>query len=230
MHAGVSEIYTEEGQRWLRVSPGHAVSEHWLQGNAADLYARWLATTRGEARDRIALQIERRLEDIESPRNGARALERWGHRMPPAELAKRVAAYEDTADQLSTIALTDPNRRAAHLAHQLAGDELRAELTDFTDRGMRDVLERRLDMADLVADRPLIEAVQRLEAQVDRLVATLAGDGHDVEHWQAPCSDRGVGDDLNVAIELDAFDRQLELRLHVDDDYPPGRDVDRELG
>ena len=65
MGAGVSELYSEEGQMWLRVSPGHSVSEQWFEEQAPDLYAQWWGAPSVAARDQLALRIEQRLEEFE---------------------------------------------------------------------------------------------------------------------------------------------------------------------
>lgn len=174
--AGVSEVYAEEGELWLRVSPGHAVSERWLQERAPDLYAEWWAAPGAGVRDRLALQIEQRLEELESSGSWRQAVTRSREQTGPSALAARVARYEDAAERLGAIALDDPGRNAAHRAHQIAGDEVR-ELLGGTPHGdHRELLERRLDAADLVADRPFIEAVSGLTVEVDRLAAAALTD------------------------------------------------------
>ena len=66
MSAGVSGLYSEEGLIWLRVSPGHAISEQWLEERAPDLYARWWDAPSLHARDEMARSIEKRLEELEA--------------------------------------------------------------------------------------------------------------------------------------------------------------------
>ncbi|MGI8558488.1 MAG: hypothetical protein ACR2ND_09295 [Solirubrobacteraceae bacterium] len=86
---GVSEICTEEGQRWMRVSPGHAVSERWLLAREPDLYGGWSAApsaatfgTTGPGRGRHAWgadQFRRRAMLPASPAaGGRRCAERLG--------------------------------------------------------------------------------------------------------------------------------------------------------
>ena len=70
MSAEVSGLYSEERRMWLRVSPDHAISEQWLQERAPELYARWWDTPSLAARDQVALQIEKRLEELEGPSRG----------------------------------------------------------------------------------------------------------------------------------------------------------------
>lgn len=174
--AGVSEVYAEEGELWLRVSPGHAVSERWLQERAPDLYAEWWAAPGAGARDRLALQIEQRLEELESTGSWRQAVTRSQEQTGPSAVVDRVARYEYAAERLGAIALDDPAREAAHLAHQVEGDEVR-ELVAATPAGEdRELLERRLDAADLVADRPFIEAVSGLTVEVERLAAAALTD------------------------------------------------------
>ena len=72
MSAEVSRLHSEERRMWLRVSPGHAISEQWPQGAASKLYARWWDTPSLAAREQVALQIEKRLEDLEGPSRGRR--------------------------------------------------------------------------------------------------------------------------------------------------------------
>ena len=61
MSAGVSGLYRDEGQVWLRVSPGHAISEQWLEERAPDLYARWWDAPSLPARDEVARSIHVRI-------------------------------------------------------------------------------------------------------------------------------------------------------------------------
>ena len=66
MSAGASGLYSEERRMWPRVSPGHAISEQWLEERAPDPYARsWAAPIVG-ARDHVALQIDKELQGAES--------------------------------------------------------------------------------------------------------------------------------------------------------------------
>ncbi len=97
---GVSEVYAEEGELWLRVSPGHAVSERWLQERAPDLYAQWWAAPGAGARDRLARQIEQRLEELESTGSWRQAVTRSQEQAGPPAVADRVARYEDAAERL----------------------------------------------------------------------------------------------------------------------------------
>lgn len=174
--AGVSEVYAEEGELWLRVSPGHAVSERWLQDRAPDLYAEWWAAPGAGARDRLALQIEQRLEELESTGSWRQAVTRSQEQSGPSAVADRVTRYEDAAERLGAITLDDPARAAAHRAHQVEGDELRERVAATPAVQDRELLERRLDAADLVADRPFIEAVSGLTVEVDRLAAAALTD------------------------------------------------------
>ena len=192
---GVSEIFAEEGELWLRVSPGHAVSEQWLRESAPDLYAEWWAAPGAGVRDRLALQIEDRLEELEATGGWRQAVAlsqeqagptaiawtqeqvgppavAWSKdQAEPSAVADRVAQYEDAAERLGAITFGDPGRAAAHREHQVEGDEVR-DLVAATSAGVhRQLLERRLDAADLIADRPFIEAVSGIE--VDRLAAAL---------------------------------------------------------
>ena len=111
MSAGVSGVYIEEVERWLRVSPGHAISERWLQDRAPELYAQWRAASSVVARDRLALQIEARLEELEST-SGGQAATADQRQAQPSSLADRVARYEHDAQRLGAIALDDPARPA----------------------------------------------------------------------------------------------------------------------
>jgi hypothetical protein len=111
MSAGASGLSSEEGQMWVRVSPGHAISELWLEERAPDLYARWWAAPSVGARDHVALQKE--ALQIE---NELQAAESWGklalrHKVetPSSTLADRVAGYEAEASRLGGIPL-DPSR------------------------------------------------------------------------------------------------------------------------
>jgi hypothetical protein len=90
--AGVSEVYAEEGELWLRVSPGHAVSERWLQERAPDLYAEWWAAPGAGVRDRLALQIEQRLEELESTGSWRQAVTRSQEQTGPSAVANRGGA------------------------------------------------------------------------------------------------------------------------------------------
>jgi hypothetical protein len=66
MSAGASGLYSEDGQLWLRVSPGHAISEQWLHECAPELWARWWDAPSVGGRDQVALHIEKRLEELEA--------------------------------------------------------------------------------------------------------------------------------------------------------------------
>lgn len=70
--------------------------------------------------------------------------------------------------------MNDPARAATHLAHPAEGDELRDQVAATPAGVPREMLERRLDAADLVADRPFIEAVSGLTVEVDRLAVAGA--------------------------------------------------------
>ncbi len=92
MSAGVSRMYAEEAQMWLRMSPGHAVSDEWLLKRAPDLYAQWWATNGGAQRDRIAVKIEQRLEELEGVEGSwRRETDRMASAAPRTTLANRVA-------------------------------------------------------------------------------------------------------------------------------------------
>jgi hypothetical protein len=205
--AGVSEVYAEEGELWLRVSPGHAVSERWLQERAPDLYAQWWAAPGAGVRDRLALQIEQRLEELEATGSWRQAAARSHELAEPSVLADRVARYEDDAERLGAIALDDPARAATHLAHQAEGDELRDQLAATPAGDARELLARRLDAADLVADRPFIEAVSGMTVEVDRLaVAALTDAG---AHSASTVSADGI------RAEMVAEDPHAALRADV---------------
>lgn len=173
----VSQVYAEDGQTWLRVSPGHAVSEEWLKERAPDLYAEWWAAPGAGQRDRLALQIEQRLEEIEGVEGSWR---REVDQLASTAPAERVAGYEDAAERLGAIAIDDPDRQAAHLAHQNAGIALRDELATASDVATPE-LQRRLDASDLVADRPFIEAVAGMDVHVDRLAVAALSDAATAE-------------------------------------------------
>ena len=72
---------------------------------------------------------------------------------PRSTLADSVARYEAEATTLGAIPLDDPRRAASHLNHQASGDALRDELGAAAASEARDQRARRLDAADLVADR-----------------------------------------------------------------------------
>lgn len=123
--AGISEVYAEEGEQWLRVSPGHAVSEHWLQERAPDLYAQWWPAPDAGLRDQLARQIEHRLEELEPTAGSWRQAAARSHELAePTVVAEQVARYENAAERLGAIALNDPAPAATHLAHQAEGDQL----------------------------------------------------------------------------------------------------------
>lgn len=128
MSAGVSGLYREEGQSWLRVSPGHAVSEQWLEERAPDLYARWWDAPSAQARDAVAQSIEQRLEELESAESWEKMALRHQAATPPSPLADRVAKYEAEAARLGAIPFDDLRRTALQRSHQTRGDALRAEL------------------------------------------------------------------------------------------------------
>ncbi len=163
----VSTLYNEEGQLWMRVSPGHSISERWIEERAPDLYARWWDAPSLGTRDQVARDIEKRLEDLEAAESWEKMALRHEVETPPSPLAERVASYEAQAAQLGATPFADPGRTAAHLRHQAVGDALRDELAAAAAGAERHQLARRLDAADLVADRPFIEAVSQMS--VDRL-------------------------------------------------------------
>jgi hypothetical protein len=174
MSSAVSTIYAEEGELWLRVSPGHAISERWLRERTPELYAQWWAAPSTTVRDELALQIERRLEELEAGSAGRLTPDPRQQQPAQSAMTDRVAQYERDAGLLGAIALDDPARPAMHLAHQAAGDVLRAELAATPASTPNELFEQRLDAADLVADRPVIEAVRAMTVEVDRLPAALA--------------------------------------------------------
>jgi hypothetical protein len=97
MSAGVSGLYREEGKVWLRVSPGHAISEQWLEDRAPDLYARWWDAPSLRAREEVARSIEMRLEELESAESWEKMALRHQAETPPSPLADRVARYGPVA-------------------------------------------------------------------------------------------------------------------------------------
>jgi hypothetical protein len=106
---------------------------------------------------------------------------------------------------LGEIPLEDPRRPAAHLAHQVSGDGLREQLAAAPAEAARDLLVRRLDAADLVADRPFIDAMSRVS--VDRLaVAALSAAAEDR---------RAVTATEWILAEAIAEDRHAALRADV---------------
>jgi hypothetical protein len=101
---------------WVRVSPGHAISELWLEERAPDLYARWWAAPSVGARDHVALQIEALQIEALQIEKELQAAESWEklalrHKVetPSSTLADRVAGYEPEASRLGGIPL-DPSR------------------------------------------------------------------------------------------------------------------------
>jgi hypothetical protein len=124
MSAGVSGLYSEQGQMWLRVSPGHAISEQWLQERAPELYARWWDAPSLAARDQVALQIEKRLEELETAESWQKLTLRHQAWTPRSTLADRVARYEAEATTLGAFPFDDPRRAASHLNHQASGGAL----------------------------------------------------------------------------------------------------------
>jgi hypothetical protein len=111
------------------------------------------------AGDQVALQIEKRLEEVV-------AAELWGRswrcstrpRRRGSTLADMVAAYEAEASRLGAIPFDDARRPAAHLAHQASGDALPEQLAAATavivevDRDRR-VLRDAQGMWEPAADR-----------------------------------------------------------------------------
>jgi Phosphoenolpyruvate carboxykinase N-terminal domain len=106
MSAGASGLSSEEGQMWARVSPGHAISELWLEERAPDLYARWWAAPSVGARDHVALQIEK---EPQAAKSWEKLALRRKVETPSSTLADRVAGYEAEASRLGGIPL-DPSR------------------------------------------------------------------------------------------------------------------------
>ena len=172
MSAGVNRVYSEEGQLWMRVSAGHSVSEQWLEERAPDLAAQWWAAPSSTTRDRLALQIEQRLEELESAPSWAQMAERY-RRTTPAQhpVADRVAAYEQEAAHLGATTFDDPSRAQTRQVFRVEGDELRSLLTSPSAGALREELARRLDAADVIADRPFIEAFNGVS--VDRLAVDV---------------------------------------------------------
>jgi hypothetical protein len=206
MSAGASGLYSEEGQMSLRVSPGHAISEQWLHECAPELYARWWDAPSLAARDEVALQIEKRLEELEAAESWEKLGLRHQAGTPRSTLADRVAGYEAEASRVGAIPLEDQVRRpAAHLADQASGDALGEQLAAAPAEAARDLLIRRLDAADLVADRPFIEAMSKVS--VDRLaVAALSAAAEDR---------RAVIVTERIQAEMIAEDRHAALRADV---------------
>jgi hypothetical protein len=173
--AGVSTVYSEEGRLWMRVSPGHSISARWLEERAPDLYARWWDAPSLIARDQVARDIEKRLEDLETAESWEKMALQYQAETARSPLADRVARYEAEAAELGATSFDDPRRTAAHRSHQAVGDALRDELAAAPASEERDQLARRLDTADLVADRPFIEAVSQMS--VDRLAVAALNAG-----------------------------------------------------
>jgi hypothetical protein len=133
-----------------------------------------------DRRDQLALQIEQRLEELESTGTWRQAADLYQQQAEPSAMVNRVARYENDAERLGALALNDAARAPAHLAHQAVGDELRDQLAAMPAGDGRELLERRLDAADLVADRPFIEAVSGMTVEDDRLAAAALADASDV--------------------------------------------------
>src|SRR4051812_23168390 len=165
---GVSQVYTEEGESWLRVSPRHSISERWLHERAPDLYAQWWAAPSAAQRDQVAHAIEQRLEELEAAPTWRQAVAAAGDRDDSA-LAERVSRYEEQAERLGIMAIDDSTRPGEHLRFQHEGDRLRGALATVPAGAERELLTRRLEAAELAADRPVIEAVSGYEVNVDRL-------------------------------------------------------------
>lgn len=70
----VSRVIYDEGQRLLRVTRDHAISEAWLSEYEPDLYGQWQQTTSASRRDEIAATMDRHFDAIESPTPAPAAL------------------------------------------------------------------------------------------------------------------------------------------------------------
>lgn len=171
MDVGVSKLYSEEGQIWLQVSPGHSVSEGWLEERAPDLYAQWWAAPSLSARDQLALQIEDRLDALEPAESWELATRRYQQQTPASPLADRVSAYERDAARLGELPFDDRRRSAGRAVFQRAGGMLRDDIAGEPAGQARELMRRRLDAADLIADRPFIEALAA--TSVDRLATAV---------------------------------------------------------
>ena len=151
---------------------------------------------------RLRCRSRKRLEELEAAESWQQPALRQQVEKPRSTVADRVAGYEAEASRLGAIPLDDPRRPAAHLAHQASGDALREQLAA---EAARDLLVRRLDAADLVADRPFIEAMS--EVSVDRLaVAALSAAAEDR---------RAVIVTERIQAEMIAEDRHAALRADV---------------
>jgi hypothetical protein len=189
----------------MRVSPGHSISERWLEEQAPDLYARWWDAPSLGARDQVARDIEKRLEDLEAAESWEKMALRHRVETPPSPPSGRVASYEAQAAQLGATPFADPGRTAAHRRHQAVGDALRDELAAASAGAERDQLARRLDAADLVADRPFIEAVSQIT--VDGLAVAALNAGAE-EHLGQAATER-------IQAEMIAEDPHAALRADV---------------
>jgi hypothetical protein len=67
----VSRVIYDGGQRFLRVTRDHAISELWLAEHEPGLYALWLRATSAIIRDGLAATIDQRFDAIEFPTPGA---------------------------------------------------------------------------------------------------------------------------------------------------------------
>lgn len=93
---GVSRLVVEDGQRLLRTSREHAISEDWLLEHAPDLFAAGRTATPAPRRDAIAAAIDRRFDAVEtSPLTHRRSLgpeAAASRRVPDLSRAPRSAA------------------------------------------------------------------------------------------------------------------------------------------
>jgi hypothetical protein len=122
---------------------------------------------------------------------------------PPATLRTRVEEYEHAAARLGVVPLHDPARARLQLAHQAAGDQLRQALgRQAADHATRDLLHR-LDVADLVADRPAIEAIHSARVVVAQLAPARVQ------------SERYLGGDAAVAAEMTREHPAAALRADI---------------
>ena len=69
------------------------------------MYARWWDTPSLAARDQVARQIEKRLEELETAESWQKTVLRHQAETPRSTLADRVTRYEAEATQLGAIPL-----------------------------------------------------------------------------------------------------------------------------
>ncbi len=174
MSTGVSQLYAEEGQMWLRASSGHAISAQWLQEQAPDLSAEWWAAPSVAARDQLALRIEQRLEELESA-DSWDTLTAACRQRPDSALAQKVTDYEAQARQLGATPLDRAGRDQTHRADQAHGDRLRAEIAGQA-TPEPDQLLARLDAADLNGARAYLSGDE--DINLTTRTATCTGKFH----------------------------------------------------